>query len=173
MTATGIPVLAGTASTIIFAASVLPMVVKARRTRDLRSYSRGNLVLANLGNGVHSVYVYDLPRGPIWVLHGFYVVTSALMLLWSVRYGRTPGCGPPRAPRVGCQVRPDDSAGIDLYCSRSSAAAAIRAGYRGQDRGSFSRSSPTLIRPVPEPPAQTSVRSRHGSTLRWLMDHQT
>ena len=27
-----------------------------------------------------------LPAGPIWVLHGFYVVTSALMLLWWLRY---------------------------------------------------------------------------------------
>jgi hypothetical protein len=86
MTSTGIPVLAGIASTIIFAASVLPMLVKARQTRDLRSYSRGNLLLANLGNGMHSVYVFDLPPGPIWALHGFYLVTSALMLLWSVRY---------------------------------------------------------------------------------------
>jgi len=86
MTSTGIPVLAGIASTIIFAASVLPMLVKARQTRDLRSYSRGNLLLANIGNGVHSVYVFDLPPGPIWALHGFYLVTSALMLLWSVRY---------------------------------------------------------------------------------------
>jgi hypothetical protein len=86
MTSTGIPVLAGIASTMIFAASVLPMLVKAWQTRDLRSYSRGNLVLANVGNGVHSVYVFDLPPGPIWALHGFYLVTSALMLLWSVRY---------------------------------------------------------------------------------------
>ena len=86
MTSTGISVLAGIASTTIFVASVLPMLVKARQTRDLRSYSRGNLVLANIGNGVHSVYVFDLPFGPIWALHGFYLVTSALMLLWSVRY---------------------------------------------------------------------------------------
>jgi hypothetical protein len=91
MTSTGIPVLAGIASTTIFAASVLPMVVKARRSRDLRSYSRGNLVLANIGNGVHSVYVFDLPPGPIWALHGFYLVTSALMLVWSVRYASLRG----------------------------------------------------------------------------------
>jgi uncharacterized protein with PQ loop repeat len=98
MTSTGIPVLAGVASTTIFAASVLPMVIKAWRTRDLRSYSRGNLVLANLGNCVHSVYVFDLPRGPIWVLHSFYVVTSALMLLWSVRYGCVHGRPRPTGP---------------------------------------------------------------------------
>jgi hypothetical protein len=94
MTSTGIPVLAGIASTVIFAASVLPMVVKAWRTRDLRSYSRGNLMLANIGNGVHSVYVFNLPPGPIWALHGLYLVTSALMLAWSVRYAS------PRGSRV-------------------------------------------------------------------------
>ena len=105
MTATGIPVIAGIASTIVFAASVLPMVVKAWRTRDLRSYSRGNLVLANIGNGVHSVYVFALPRGPIWVLHSFYVITSALMLLWSVRYGRSGG-RPRRAIAAAANDRP-------------------------------------------------------------------
>ena len=62
------------------------MVVKAIRTRDLASYSPANLVLANVGNAVHCIYVVHLPPGPIWVLHGFYVVTSALMLLWWLRY---------------------------------------------------------------------------------------
>jgi hypothetical protein len=115
MNSTGIPVLAGIASTTIFAASVLPMLVKARQTRDLRSYSRGNLVLANIGNGVHSVYVFDLPPGPIWALHGFYLVTSALMLLWSIRYAglrsRPRGDGrprhePPESRRVAHAVHP-------------------------------------------------------------------
>jgi uncharacterized protein with PQ loop repeat len=81
-----IAILAGTASTVLFAASVLPMLIKAVRTRDLTSYSRGNLVLANVGNLVHSVYVAQLPAGPIWALHSFYVVTSALMLVWHVHY---------------------------------------------------------------------------------------
>lgn len=79
-------ILAGTVSTVLFAASVLPMLIKAGRTRDLSSYSRGNLVLANLGNAVHSVYVLQLPAGPIWALHSFYVVTSALMLVWHLLY---------------------------------------------------------------------------------------
>src|SRR5215207_1674570 len=82
----GIAILAGTASTVLFVASVLPMLIKAVRTRDLTSYSRGNLVLANVGNLVHSVYVAQLPAGPIWALHSFYVVTSALMLVWHVHY---------------------------------------------------------------------------------------
>src|ERR671910_354122 len=81
-----IAILAGTASTVLFAASVLPMLVKAARTRDLTSYSRGNLVLANVGNLVHSVYVAQLPAGPIWALHSFYVVSSALMLVWHLHY---------------------------------------------------------------------------------------
>jgi len=36
------------------------MLVKAYRSRDLASYSLGNIALANLGNAVHSVYVYSL-----------------------------------------------------------------------------------------------------------------
>ena len=73
-------ILAGTVSSVLFAASTLPMLIKAARTRDLTSYSRGNLVLANVGNLVHTLYVAQLPAGPIWALHSFYVVTSALML---------------------------------------------------------------------------------------------
>jgi hypothetical protein len=111
MTSTGIPVLAGIASTIIFAASVLPMLVKAWQTRDLRSYSRGNLVLANIGNGVHSVYVFDLPRGPIWALHGFYLVTSALMLLWSVQYANLRSDRTPTPVRATTRLNPDESLG--------------------------------------------------------------
>jgi uncharacterized protein with PQ loop repeat len=90
MTGSGIAVLAGVTSTMIFAASALPMLVKAWRTRDLASYSRGNIVLANVGNAVYSVYVFSMPAGPIWLLHSFYVVSSGLMLLWSVRYRSQP-----------------------------------------------------------------------------------
>ena len=81
-----IAVAAGAASTALFVASTLPMLAKAWHTRDLASYSLGNLLLANLGNAVHSVYVLSLPAGPIWALHGFYAVTSALMLCWFLRY---------------------------------------------------------------------------------------
>jgi hypothetical protein len=79
--------LAGITSTVIFAASTLPMLAKAHRTRDLSSYSLGNMLLANLGNAVHSVYVFSLPPGPIWVLHGFYLVSTSMMLVWFIRYG--------------------------------------------------------------------------------------
>ncbi|HEX5086706.1 MAG TPA: hypothetical protein VFV89_02790 [Nocardioides sp.] len=90
MDLTSLPVLAGVASTVIFASSTLPMLVKAGRTRDLGSYSLGNLALANAGNVVHSLYVFSLPAGPLWVLHSFYLVTSGLMLGWYLRYEHLP-----------------------------------------------------------------------------------
>lgn len=65
---------------------MLPMLLKAARTKDLASYSVGNIVLTNVANAVHSVYVFDLPAGPVWLLHSFYVIASALMLVWCLRY---------------------------------------------------------------------------------------
>lgn len=81
-----LPTLAGTLATMVFAISTLPMLGKALRSRDLTSYSTGNLVLANVGNAVYSVYVFQLPLGPVWFLHGFYLLTSGLMLFWSRRF---------------------------------------------------------------------------------------
>jgi uncharacterized protein with PQ loop repeat len=92
-----LPVIAGIISTIIFAFSTLPMLLKAFRTKDLRSYSLGNIALANTGNAVHCLYVYSLPPGPIWLLHGFYVVTTALMLAWYLRYEWWPRRRPAQA----------------------------------------------------------------------------
>ena len=40
-----------------------------------------------LGNAVHAIYVYSLPPGPIWLLHTFYLVSTAFMLAWYLRYG--------------------------------------------------------------------------------------
>ena len=90
MSATSLPLLAGIASTVIFAGSTLPMLGKALRTRDLGSYSLGNLLLANAGNAVHSIYVFSLPPGPLWILHSFYLVSTALMLAWFLRYELLP-----------------------------------------------------------------------------------
>ena len=85
-----IPVLAGAVSTVIFAGGTLPMLVKAVRTRDLSSYSLGNILLSNLGNLIHSVYVFHLPPGPIWALHSFHLLSTALMLVWYLRYTESP-----------------------------------------------------------------------------------
>jgi uncharacterized protein with PQ loop repeat len=84
------PVMAGTVSTVIFGTSMLPMLVKAARTKDLSSYSLGNIVLANVGNVIHSIYVFHLPAGPVWALHTFYLIATALMLVWYLRYTKLP-----------------------------------------------------------------------------------
>jgi uncharacterized protein with PQ loop repeat len=81
-----LPIIAGSISTMIFALSTLPMLVKAFRTKDLKSYSLGNILLSNMGNIIHSIYIFNMPPGPIWLLHTFYLVTTAMMLVWYVRY---------------------------------------------------------------------------------------
>ncbi|HEY5788789.1 MAG TPA: hypothetical protein VIT65_28865 [Microlunatus sp.] len=97
--------LAGTASTTLFVVSYLPMLVRAARTRDLRSYSRSSLVIANVGNVVQAGYIISLPIGPLWFLHGFYLVSSALMLALHLRHARSPtahrrvGAGPTLTPQ--------------------------------------------------------------------------
>lgn len=97
----GLAVVAGLVSTIVFAGSMLPMVVKAVVTRDLESYSLGSLVLVNGGNVFHSLYVFSLPAGPIWILHSFHVTTSALMLVWYLRFAGRRQPPQPEHPRDG------------------------------------------------------------------------
>jgi hypothetical protein len=87
---------AGILSTVLFAVSNVPMLVKAFRTRDLRSYSPTQIALSNIGNAVHWVYILGLPAGPIWILHGFYTISTALMLIGYLRSVARP--------------RPDDTA---------------------------------------------------------------
>jgi hypothetical protein len=55
------------------------------------SYSPGSLMLANGGNTVHSIYIFSLPPGPIWILHSFHVVVTLFMLSWYLRHEGTPG----------------------------------------------------------------------------------
>ena len=83
-----ISLFAGIISTSIFTLGHIPMLLRAFRTKDLRSYSAANLVLANLGNAFHWLYIANLPFGPIWVLHSFYTLVSAMMLFWYLRYRR-------------------------------------------------------------------------------------
>jgi hypothetical protein len=85
-----VPVLAGSVSTAIFIASTMPMLLKAGRTKDLASYSLGNIVLANIGNLTYAVYVFSLPMGPVWALHGFHLCATGLMLFWYVRHAARP-----------------------------------------------------------------------------------
>ncbi len=89
-----VSVLAGMVSTGLFAVSYLPMLLKALHTKNLDSYSLGYLALSNVANAVHSVYVFSLPPGPIWLLHSFYVVASALLLVWYLRFRSGPAGHP-------------------------------------------------------------------------------
>jgi uncharacterized protein with PQ loop repeat len=79
-------IIAGVISSLLFAFSTFPMLLKAYQTKDLKSYSLGYLTMSNTGNLVHWVYVSSLPFGPIWFLHSFYTLVTALMLFWYLRY---------------------------------------------------------------------------------------
>jgi uncharacterized protein with PQ loop repeat len=107
-------VLAGSVSTALFAVSTLPMLIKAARTKDLDSYSRGNLVLANTGNAIHSIYVLQLPPGPIWALHAFYIIASGLMLFWHLRYAKRQPWPRPASPRHRSAVEAPTPPGFTL-----------------------------------------------------------
>jgi hypothetical protein len=81
-----IQIIAGSISTVVFVVSSIFMVYKAYATSDLESYSLGNLLFSNLGNLVHWIYISSLPFGPIWFLHAYYTLITALMLFWYFRF---------------------------------------------------------------------------------------
>ena len=105
MTMDQVALLAGLASTTLFVISYLPMLYRALKTRDLGSYSRPSLVLANVGNVVQAIYVYNLPVGPIWFLHGFYLGASALMLGLHYRHFRTGSAALPAPESASSMTR--------------------------------------------------------------------
>jgi hypothetical protein len=113
-----LPVVCGVVSTAIFVVGTLPMLVKAAQTRDLSSYSLGNIVLSNVGNSVNTVYILSLPPGPVWVLHGFYVLTTGLMLLWYLRYSWRPTQKSPSRDRRELDSSPD-AAAVELSLASS------------------------------------------------------
>jgi len=75
-----IQLLAGTVSSVIFALASVNMLLKVWRTKDMRSYSLGQIVMNNIGNLIYWLYICGLPFGPVWLLHGFFTITSLLML---------------------------------------------------------------------------------------------
>ncbi len=78
--------LAGFISSLVFISSNFPMLYKALRTKDMHSYSLGQLTLGNVGNTVYWLYVASLPVGPVWFLQGFFSLSSASMLFCYLRY---------------------------------------------------------------------------------------
>ena len=73
---------------MLFITGNIPLLLKAYRTKDLRSYSFSNILLVNAGNVLYWLYISSLPFGPIWLLHGFYTLTMALLLVGYLRYRR-------------------------------------------------------------------------------------
>jgi hypothetical protein len=86
MDAHTLQIIAGSISTLLFITSNVPMLLKAFKTKNLHSYSLSNMLLTNVGNLFHWLYISQLPLGPIWLLHSFYTLTSALMLVCYLRY---------------------------------------------------------------------------------------
>ena len=76
-----IQLIAGSISSIMFVISTLPMVWKALKTKDLKSYSLGNIVLSNLANIIYWIYVTGLPFGPVWYIHVFNTLITLVMLI--------------------------------------------------------------------------------------------
>jgi uncharacterized protein with PQ loop repeat len=87
---TNLPTIAGFISTALFALGTLPMLTKAFRTRNLASYSLGNMMMSNVGNIIYSIYVFQLPPGPIWFLHSYNLLSTGLMLVWYLKYEGLP-----------------------------------------------------------------------------------
>lgn len=81
-------IVAGSISSMLFITGNIPMLFKAFKTKNMRSYSLSNIVLLNVGNVVYWLYISSLPLGPIWLLHSFYTVSMAFMLLWYLRYAK-------------------------------------------------------------------------------------
>jgi hypothetical protein len=81
-----IQVFAGFTSSAMFVSGNLPMLLKAYRTKNLKSYSLSHITLGTLGNLTYWLYIASLPFGPVWILQGFFTTSSLLMLFWYLRY---------------------------------------------------------------------------------------
>jgi uncharacterized protein with PQ loop repeat len=83
---TNLPTIAGIISTGLFTLGTLPMLTKVFRTKNLASYSLANILMSNIGNIIYSIYVFQLPLGPVWFLHTYNLLSTGLMLVWYLRY---------------------------------------------------------------------------------------
>ncbi len=98
-----VQMIAGSVAGFIFAAASWNMLVKAWRTKDLSSYSLGQIVLNNIGNLFYWLYVASLPLGPIWFMHAFFTLASLLMLVWYCIYRSAPKTEEKTINRKGTQ----------------------------------------------------------------------
>jgi uncharacterized protein with PQ loop repeat len=81
MTFDRLQLLAGSLASLMFVSSNFPMLWKVMKTRDMKSYSLGQIILRNLGNLVYWIYVASLPVGPVWLLQGFFTLSGMILLV--------------------------------------------------------------------------------------------
>lgn len=80
MTFTHLRLLAGSLSSLIIVSSNFPMLWKVMKTRDVKSYSLGQIILRNLGNLFYWIYVVSLPFGPVWLLQVCFTLSGMILL---------------------------------------------------------------------------------------------
>jgi hypothetical protein len=86
MTFNQVQLLSGSLSSLIFISSNFPMLWKVMKTRNVRSYSLGQIILRNLGNLVYWIYVASLPVGPIWYLQVLFTLSGLILLVCYLRF---------------------------------------------------------------------------------------
>ena len=80
--------IAGAVASLIFIVSAIPSLTKVYRTRSVDSFSLASLWMLNVGNVLQWLYVLSLPPGPIYALHAWSTLSTALLLAWCYRYRR-------------------------------------------------------------------------------------
>ncbi len=78
--------LAGSLSSLIFVTSNFPMLWKVVKTRNVKSYSLGQIILRNLGNLVYWIYVASLPVGPAWYLQALFTLSGLVLLVCYLQF---------------------------------------------------------------------------------------
>ncbi len=81
-----LPEMAGFVASSLFVIANLPMLFKAFKSKNLKSYSLLHIGLANVGNIIYWLYIVTFPFGSIWLLHGFNTSVTFIMLVWYLRY---------------------------------------------------------------------------------------
>ena len=149
--------IAGIASTLIFAGSTLPMVVRAARTRDVSSYSRSHLFMTNAGNAVHTVYIAGLPPGPVWLLHCMYSFVAVFMFAAHVRWAphATAGSGPTSAMPLTVRDTSESAYAFSNASTRSSGV-----------RDVFTAPAHQAVRPCPRALGQHGDKPLQGRLAR-------
>ena len=84
-----LPQIAGLVAGVFFVVAQGPMLIKALRTKDLKSYSPAFLVIAAVGNILYWPYILTLPFGAAFFIHIFMSLSTWLMLFFWWKWRKT------------------------------------------------------------------------------------